>query len=135
MRNEFDDDYSTHTDAGRMDDTAPDSRFFGSVYQGSGSTYGGNRGSGADPGTVAWPPYGLTVRQLADGQKALAAYARWRLYGVGRDQYDQGDHQKCEDMDIARLILEARDEIADLVNYLTFIDLRLDRMGKAVLGK
>lgn len=85
------------------------------------------------PGRVAWAPFGLSVRQLADGQKALAAYARWRLYGVGQDQYDLGDHQKCEDMDLARLVLEARDEIADLVNYLAFIDMRLHRMYEAVM--
>jgi hypothetical protein len=52
---------------------------------------------------------------------------------VGADQYQQDGHQKCEDMDLARLVKEARDEIADLVNYLTFIDMRLHRMAQSVL--
>lgn len=87
---------------------------------------------GAGPTGVAYPPYGLTTRQLADAQRSFTGAARWRMFGVGQDHYDRGEFQACEEMEIARLFLEARNELLDLVNYLAYIDLRLERLHKRV---
>ena len=53
-----------------------------------------------------------------------------RLLSVGSRQYDLADRQGFEDMEPARILLELRQELADAVNYLTFIDVQLDRWSR-----
>lgn len=50
-----------------------------------------------------------------------------RLQGTGHREYSHDDHQAFEEMGIHRLIDEFRDEIADAVNYLAFLDIQLSR--------
>lgn len=47
--------------------------------------------------------------------------------GTGHRDYNRGDKQAFEDMSIHRLVDELRDEIADAVNYLAFLDIQLSR--------
>ena len=73
------------------------------------------------------PEYGMTVEQLAESQRRFTNYARLRLQGTGSREYSYGNKQAFEDMDPHRLINEMRDELADAVNYLTFLDIKLAR--------
>jgi hypothetical protein len=50
-----------------------------------------------------------------------------RIVGAGNREYSRGSKQAFEDMGLHRLIDELRDELADAVNYLTFIDVQLSR--------
>jgi predicted DNA-binding ribbon-helix-helix protein len=47
--------------------------------------------------------------------------------GTGNREYSRGSSQAFEDMSVHRLIDEMRDELADAVNYLTFLDVQLSR--------
>ena len=73
------------------------------------------------------PSYGISTDELAEAQRKFTTYARLRLQGVGHVQYDREGKQAFEDMDLHRLINEMRDEIADSVNYLAFMDIQLSR--------
>jgi len=73
------------------------------------------------------PEYGMTTEQLAEAQRRFTTYARLRLTGTGHRDYSHGNRQAFEDMGLHRLIDELRDEIADSVNYLTFLDIQLSR--------
>ena len=73
------------------------------------------------------PGYGITTDQLAEAQRRFTNYARLRIMGTGNREYSRGSKQSFEDMSIHRLIDELRDEIADSVNYLTFLDIQLSR--------
>jgi predicted DNA-binding ribbon-helix-helix protein len=50
-----------------------------------------------------------------------------RIIGTGNREYSRGGSQAFEDMSLHRLIDEMRDELADAVNYLTFLDVQLSR--------
>ncbi len=76
--------------------------------------------------------YGITVDELAQAQRRFTNYARLRLTGVGKRDYDHGGKQAFEDMGLHRLIDELRDEVADAVNYLTFLDIQLSRWKLAL---
>lgn len=71
--------------------------------------------------------YGITTEQLAEAQRRFTTYARMRLQGTGHRDYSYGNKQAFEDMGIHRLIDELRDEIADAVNYLAFLDIQMSR--------
>ena len=73
------------------------------------------------------PGYGITTDELAEAQRRFTNYARLRIMGTGNREYSRGSKQSFEDMSIHRLIDELRDEIADSVNYLTFLDIQLSR--------
>ena len=73
------------------------------------------------------PRYGITTEQLAEAQRRFTNYARLRIMGTGHRDYNRGDKQAFEDMSIHRLVDELRDEIADAVNYLAFLDIQLSR--------
>ena len=73
------------------------------------------------------PGYGITTEQLAEAQRRFTNYARLRIMGTGNREYSRGSKQAFEDMSIHRLVDELRDEIADAVNYLTFLDIQLSR--------
>lgn len=71
--------------------------------------------------------YGITTNELAEAQRRFTNYARLRILGTGNREYSRGSKQAFEDMHLHRLIDEMRDEIADAVNYLTFLDIHLSR--------
>ena len=71
--------------------------------------------------------YGITTDELAEAQRRFTNYARLRILGTGNREYSRGSKQAFEDMHLHRLIDEMRDEIADAVNYLTFLDIHLSR--------
>lgn len=73
------------------------------------------------------PGYGVTTEELAEAQRRFTNYARLRIMGTGNREYGRGSKQAFEDMGLHRLIDELRDEIADSVNYLTFLDIQLSR--------
>jgi len=73
------------------------------------------------------PGYGITTAELSEAQRRFTNYARLRILGAGDREYGRGSKQSFEDMGLHKLIDELRDEIADAVNYLTFLDIQLSR--------
>ncbi len=114
-------------DSARLGDATALSEFLG--YQGAES----EPADGEDrPVRVPIAPpehkgYGITTNELAEAQRRFTNYARLRILGTGNREYSRGSKQAFEDMHLHRLIDEMRDEIADAVNYLTFLDIHLSR--------
>lgn len=104
-------------------------------YSGAQQAGRDDSGEGISFAQAVHPPYGISSDELADAQRKFTTYARLRLQGVGHVQYDRGGKQAFEDMDIHRLINEMRDEIADAVNYLTFMDVQLSRWKNRLESK
>jgi hypothetical protein len=98
---------------------------------GTGTEYGYDTFTGAP---VEYEPYGMTTEQLAVAQESFTAYARGRITGVGNRDYGFGSKQAFEDMSMVRIAAELRDEIADAVNYLTFLDIKISRWLKQMEG-
>lgn len=76
-----------------------------------------------------WPA-GMTLSDLREAQREFTNYARMRL--TLSAEYDDGDSQRFESYGPERILLELRQEIADAVNYLTFLDIQLARWGKRI---
>lgn len=77
----------------------------------------------------AFPRRGMTTRELAQFQRDFTTHARGRILGVGAEQYaDEHQQQKFESYPVFRLIVEAQDEAADLINYATMIAIQLERI-------
>ena len=89
--------------------------------------YGEDSPSGIPIAPAQHPGYGITTEQLAEAQRRFTNYARLRILGAGNREYSRGSKQAFEDMGLHRLVDELRDEIADAVNYLTFLDVQLGR--------
>lgn len=82
------------------------------------------------------PSRGVSAAQLAEYQRDLTDYARWRIIVKGADSYtDATGGQRFEEMDITQLGKEYQDEIADAINYLTMLNINVQRMIKAVIEK
>lgn len=79
---------------------------------------------------TGYAPYGMSVGDLVMAQAGFTRRARERISGVGADQYDGENAQAFEDMDIPRIVSELRAELLDAVNYLTFIDIHMERWFK-----
>jgi hypothetical protein len=80
-------------------------------------------------GTPAAPEHGLSANALFDYQRTFTRYAANRLLTVGAAQYDEGASQKFEDMSIGVLIDGLREELADVINYATMIDIQMQRVA------
>ena len=77
------------------------------------------------------PPFGMTSNDLYEYQLDFTQEAANRLLGVGKEQYDRGSKQKFEDMPIDDLVDGLREELMDIVNYATMIDIRFQRWSRA----
>jgi hypothetical protein len=104
--------------------------FNGLAARVGGQVHGDATFAGARVRVAGHPDYGITSGELAEAQRRFTNYARMRLLSVGSRQYDLADRQGFEDMEPARILLELRQELADAVNYLTFIDVQLDRWSR-----
>jgi hypothetical protein len=51
-----------------------------------------------------------------------------RIMGVGADQYDSGNRQALEDKSLDRVLDEAMEEIDDLLVYLAWARIRVQRV-------
>lgn len=78
------------------------------------------------------PPFGLSTDQLIDHHRRATNYARFRIADAGAREYDRSDHQKIEEYEPARMLLEVRQEIADAINYLVGLDLQLGRWQRRI---
>lgn len=78
------------------------------------------------------PPIGMTSQQTADMVDEFVRFCQLRVKGVGDEQYSQGTHQKFEAMDLDELIEYMVEELADVVNYSTFLYVRLSRIRSAL---
>lgn len=74
------------------------------------------------------PPFGMSTADLARYQRRFATYARLRLHGTGQREYAKADRQGFEDMSFHRLVDEAVDELADIVNYASMLAIQLQRL-------
>lgn len=90
--------------------------------------------AGSPVGPNRHKPYGISSEELAEAQRRFCNYARFRISDTGARQYDEQDHQAFEDMTPQRVLLELRDELADAVNYLTFLDIQLSRWQRRLEG-
>ena len=96
---------------------------------------GQDRSSGIPITPPAHPRYGITTEQLAEAQRRFTNYARLRIMGTGHRDYSNGSKQGFEDMSLHRLVDELRDELADAVNYLAFLDIQLARWKHDLEGR
>lgn len=99
----------------------------------AGSDRAGDPGSGRGQSNVRVirpPSRGMTVQELYDYQRWFTQYAADRIAGVGAREYDRGGEQKFESMGISQLVDGLREELADIVNYATMLDIQLDRWFK-----
>jgi len=120
---------------GRSDGTARLEATFGHARGYRFVDTGGGPWDGTDSPASAVPvfaPAGMNVHQLSDAQRDFTAYARRRIEGVGAAQYSGGDRQKFEDMTVGRIVDETLDELADVVNYCTFMAVQLQRLKQRV---
>lgn len=95
------------------------------------ATYGRDMFTGAP---VEHEAYGMTTAQLAEAQRKFTDYARLRISGIGHLDYSREESQAFEDMTAVHIAKELRDEIADAVNYLTFLDIKISRWLKQMEG-
>lgn len=79
---------------------------------------------------VRTPPIGMTADDLFQYQRTFTHYAAKRLLGVGAQQYDRGGEQKFERMTVDELVTGLREELADIINYATMIDIQLARWAE-----
>lgn len=98
---------------------------------GAGATHGNDMFTGAP---IEHEPYGMTTEQLAEAQHKFTGYARLRISGIGHLDYSKEHSQAFEDMTAVQIAKELRDEIADAVNYLTFLDIKINRWLKQLEG-
>jgi len=101
-----------------------------SAYSGGGSSGRYPEGSSAAHPNPNYPSWGISTEELAESQRRFCNYARFRITDTGSRQYSELDHQAFETMSPQRILLELRDEIADAVNYLAFLDIQLQRWQK-----
>jgi len=114
-------------DTARLGDVAALSDFLGYKSGESEPADGEDRPVRIPIAPPAHKGYGITTDELAEAQRRFTNYARLRIMGTGDREYSRGSKQAFEDMHLHRLIDEMRDEIADAVNYLTFLDIHLSR--------
>jgi hypothetical protein len=74
------------------------------------------------------PAYGMTCAALADEVSEAITRATGRVVGVGQEQYDLGDSQKFERMDLADLIEGALEELDDVIVYSVRVGIRFRRI-------
>jgi len=87
-------------------------------------------GKGTASPFPTFPQWGISTAELALAQQDFTTYARDRLSGTGQEQYSMPGHQAFEDMTVSRLIDETLDELADIVNYSTFLAIQLQRLKR-----
>lgn len=78
------------------------------------------------------PPFGLSVDELLTHHRRATNYARFRIADAGAREYAEENHQRIEEYDPARMLLEIRQEIADAINYLVGLDLQLGRWQRRI---
>ena len=78
------------------------------------------------------PEFGLTPEQFARYHRRACAYSRFRLLDAGSREYDEGTHQKMEEFDPHRILLELRQEVADAITYLVGLDLTIARWSDKI---
>jgi len=72
-----------------------------------------------------YPPFGLSTNEFAHAQEVFTHWARERIMlGI---HYDKGTHQEIETKSPIQLLTEFREELADAVNYLTALDIWVQR--------
>lgn len=114
-------------DTARLDDSPSVLDFLGVKDREPQSPHRENSSSGIPIAPPIHKGYGVTTDELAESQRRFTNYARLRIMGTGNREYSRGGKQAFEDMSHHRLIDEMRDELADAVNYLTFLDIQLSR--------
>ncbi len=70
----------------------------------------------------------MTSEQLAKAITHMLTSLEARIMGVGADQYDSGDRQALEDKSLDRVLDDALEEIDDLLVYLTWVRIRVQRV-------
>ena len=78
------------------------------------------------------PAFGLSVDEFAKYHRRACAYSRYRLLDAGSREYNEGDHQKMEEFDPHRILLELRQEVADAITYLVGLDLSIARWTEKI---
>lgn len=74
----------------------------------------------------------MTSEELADAVEDAIRRTRGRVLGVGLEQYDEGDIQRFEWMELDELLDWTLEEVDDLVVYGVMLGIRLRRLQKAI---
>lgn len=77
-------------------------------------------------------PFGMSSDDLAEEIAEFIAECAGRIKGVGKDQYEEGGHQKFEEMELDDLFEYAEEELRDICNYAAFLVIRLRRIRAAL---
>lgn len=77
-------------------------------------------------------PFGMSSDDLAEEIAEFIAECTARIKGVGKDQYEDGGHQKFEEMELDDLFEYAEEELRDIANYAAFLVIRLRRIRAAL---
>lgn len=107
--------------------------------EGDGLGYRARNAAGADS-SPAWsapslPLGGMNAQELGQFQDSFTRYARGRILGIGATQYSDVRGQRFEAYSISRLIDEAQDELADVVNYAAMLAIALQRIKEKFVGE
>lgn len=70
----------------------------------------------------------MTSEELAETIEGLVRMSRERTLGTGNEQYSDGENQRFEQLSLDEIFSWAEEELVDLVNYCTFLWIRLERM-------
>lgn len=97
----------------------------GFYYRFGGPEYDDDNGAGP-----TYPPYGLNLEETLRAQEQFTRFARGRLVAneATRNSHDP-TIQSFENKSIPQVIRDVREELADIVNYLTFLDIHLQRIA------
>lgn len=77
-------------------------------------------------------PFGMSSDDLAHAVANELAECVGRIKGVGNDHYNEGGHQKFEELDLDELFQYMHEEIQDVANYAVFLMIRLRRIQEAL---
>lgn len=70
----------------------------------------------------------MLLKELLESQADFTRFARERISGVGAHQYDYGSRQKFESMTFSEIAQGLKEELADVVNYATFLALKVQTL-------
>ena len=68
---------------------------------------------------------GVSSEELASFIGYFSTFARNRILGSGKEQYEKDSHQVFEDLTPSQITLAALEEFADGINYLGMITIKM----------
>ena len=78
----------------------------------------------------------MTSREFADHVQRIVESVRGRILGIGLAQYDLGPEQgqRFETRPLDQIVVDALEEIDDLIVYAAQLRIRLEALQKTITG-